>query len=131
AGLVTTIAGSLRIPGSADGAGSAARFNHPSGVAVDRSGRLYVADTYNDTIRSVAPDGTVTTLAGLTGVFGPNDGTNGGARFHEPQDIAVDGAGNLYVADTLNYTIREIIPSGTNWIVRTIAGTPGTPGTND
>jgi len=70
-GLVTTIAGLLRSPGSADGARSAARFNHPSGVAVDRSGRLYVADTYNDTIRSVAPDGVVTTLAAFRGSSAP------------------------------------------------------------
>ncbi len=108
-GVVTTPAGLAGTPGSADGTGSAARFGSrtvspsgPYGVAVDGAANLYVADTWNHTIRKVTPDGVVTTLAGLVGVQGTNDGTGGSARFNGPDGVAVDGAGNVYVADTYN-----------------------------
>ena len=104
--------GGRRLCGSADGTGSAARFNHPSGVAVDSAGNVYVADTNNHTIRKVTPAGVVTTLAGLAGRWGSADGTGSAARFNYPSGVAVDSAGNVYVADTCNHTIRKVTPGG-------------------
>ncbi len=131
AGLVTTYAGTAGNFGDANGAGSAAQFNRPVGMAIDGSGNLYVTDFYNHTIREIAPGGIVTTLAGLPGVFGSIDGSNSTARFFEPEGIAVDGSGNVYVADSGNYAIRQLTPSGTNWVVSTIAGWPGNSGSAD
>ena len=84
----------------ADGTGSAARFNYPSGVAVDSAGNVYVADSHNNTIRKITPSGVVSTLAGLAGSIGSADGTGCAARFDSPDGVAVDSAGNVYVADT-------------------------------
>jgi len=106
AGVVTTLAGLAGSSGSADGTGGAARFSGPSGVAVDSTGNVYVADSGNCTIRKVTPAGVVTTLAGLAGGLGSADGTGSAARFYQPIGVAVDGAGNVYVADTSNNTIR-------------------------
>ncbi len=134
AGMVSTLAGNPGIAGNSNGIGSAALFRTPSGVAVDSAGNVYVADWGNDMIRKLAPSGTnwvVSTLAGLAGTTGSADGTNTGARFYEPNDIAVDGASNLYVSDYLNNSIRRIEPVGTNWVVTTIGGLPGVYGTND
>jgi sugar lactone lactonase YvrE len=122
AGVVTTLAGLAGYGGIADGAGSDARFRSPTGVAVDSVGNVYVADAWNCTIRKVTPAGVVTTLAGLPGVIGGDDGTNSDARFALPNGVAVDKAGNLYVADTLFCTIRKVTPVGTNWVVTTLAG---------
>ena len=72
-----------------------------------------------------------TTIAGLAGVSGNADGTNSTARFYQPSGLALDGAGNIYVADQLNHTIRKIAPSGTNWVVTTLAGLVGTLGSAD
>jgi sugar lactone lactonase YvrE len=178
AGVVTTLAGLAGSPGSADGAGSAARFisppgvavdsagkvyvvakyqntirkvtpagvvttlagllefddcgvlvgTGPSGVAVDRAGNVYVADFYNNTIRKVTPAGVVTTLAGLAGSFGSADGTGRFARFYLPSGMAVDSAGNVYVADFLNFTIRKVTPAGA---VTTLGGLAGRFGNAD
>jgi hypothetical protein len=132
---VSTIAGLAGSAGSADGTNSAARFNYqPHGVAVDSSGCIYVADTTSDTIRKITPVGTnwvVSTIAGLAGSNGSADGTNSAARFWYPFGVAVDALGNVYVADTLNYTIRQMTPVGTNWIVTTIAGSAGSFGNTD
>lgn len=117
--------------GAADGLGPAAQFNSPFGVAVDGAGDCYVADTDNHTIRKITPAGVSTTIAGFPGLRGTSDGTGGAARFAYPAGVAVDGLGNLYVADTLNDTIRMISPVGTNWVVTTIAGLPGSSGSND
>jgi sugar lactone lactonase YvrE len=117
--VVTTLAGLTKSNGSADGTGSAARFNYPWGVAVDGAGNVYVADTYNHTIRKVTPGGVVTTLAGLAGSSGSDDGTGSDARFYSPQGVAVDSAGNVYVADTWNWMIRKVTPGG---VVTTLAG---------
>ncbi|MCX6902403.1 MAG: hypothetical protein NTW03_02755 [Verrucomicrobia bacterium] len=132
---MSTVAGLARNPGSADGTNSDARFNNPYGVAVDASGNIYVADTGNKTIRELTPDGTgtnwvVRTIAGLAGNSGSADGTNSAARFACPFGIAVDASGNIYVVDLYSYTIREVTPdgTGTNWVVRTVAGRLGQSG---
>jgi len=75
------LAGTPTVSGSADGTGSAARFSHPYAVAIDGSGNVYVADTYNFTVRKITPAGVVTTLAGLAGNTGSIDGKGSGARF--------------------------------------------------
>jgi hypothetical protein len=128
---ITTLAGLPGISGTNDGAGNAARFSGPNAVAVDGAGNIYVADTYSQTIRKVTASGGVTTVAGLPGVSGTNDGTGSAARFNFPWGVAVGTNGNLFVADTYNDTIREVIPVGTNWVVSTIAGLAGSPGGGD
>jgi hypothetical protein len=130
-GTVITLAGLAGTSGSADGTGSAARFLNPWGVAVDSAGFVYVADSGNHLIRRITGNGVVTTIAGLAGNSGNVDGTNNAARFTNPRDVTVDSAGNLYVADYGNNTIRKITPSGTNWIVTTIAGRVGIGGSMD
>jgi sugar lactone lactonase YvrE len=125
AGVVNTLAGMAGMPGAVDGPGTTARFRSPAGIAVDGSGNLYVADTGNHTIRKITPAGVVGPLAGLAGMFGPTDGTGTAARFNSPHGVAVDGSGNVYVADTSNSTIRKITPAA---VVSTLAGMAGTPG---
>jgi hypothetical protein len=98
-GVVTTLAGATGMFGSADGLGSAARFNFPYGVAVDRAGNAYATDS--GAIRRVTPAGVVTTVAGTAGAFGSADGLGSAAQFSGwAPGIAVDSAGNLYVADS-------------------------------
>ena len=129
AGVVITLAGAAGVRGSADSIGAAANFSWPGGVATDSStGNIYVADTYNHTIRKIALGGIVTTLAGTAGVRGSADGTGGAASFFLPQSVAIDNAGNIYVADSGNKTIRLITPSG---VVTTLAGTAGVTGSTD
>ncbi len=124
-GMVTTLAGTPGFTGTANGTGSAALFAAATGVAVDRSGNVYVADTDNNTIRKVTPKGVVTTLAGNPEFTGTANGTGSAARFYIPNAVAVDGSGNVYVAET-NNTIRRVTPQGA---VTTLAGTPGLSGT--
>ena len=126
--VVTTFAGKAGTVGSDDGVGNQARFFFPDGLESDAIGTLFVADTYNNTVRQVTPDAAVTTMAGLPGGSGFQDGTGPKARFNIPTDVAVDGAGNSYVADTYNDTIRKIFPTGE---VVTIAGLPGKVGSDD
>jgi sugar lactone lactonase YvrE len=106
AGVVSTVAGT-GAAGSADGVGTAATFNKPQGIAVGADGSLYVSDSDNRKIRKITPDGVVSTLAG-TGAFGSADGNAAAAQFNNPQGIALDGKGNLYVADSANNKIRKI-----------------------
>jgi len=132
--VVTTICGFAASQGSADGSGSSAMFNNPIGIAVDGGTNLYIADTYNSTIRKVTCSGSIwmaTTIAGNPGVTGTADGSGNGALFNYPYGIAVDGGGNVYVADTRNYAIRKLTLSGSLWSSQTIAGTPGVTGTAD
>ena len=128
AGVVTTIAGQAGAAGSVDGAGSAARFDAPRGIAVDASGNLYVADGANHTIRKLTPAGLVSTLAGQPGTPGDTDGFGSVARFNGANSIAVDTAGNVYVGDFGNSTIRKISPAGQ---VTTLAGLASNKGSTD
>jgi hypothetical protein len=128
ANVVSTLAGTAGMTGSGDGTGSGALFDHPAGVAIDLAGNTYVADAHNQTIREITPAGVVTTLAGSPGQFGGTEGTGADARFNDPTGLAVDSAGNVYVADAGNSTIRKIAPGG---VVTTIAGTAGQPGGAD
>jgi sugar lactone lactonase YvrE len=136
AGVVTTIAGLAGYPGNIDGTSAGtgtntARFNAPTGLAVDASGNVFVADTGNQVIRKITSGGVVSTLCGLPGSFGSADGTNNAARFNQPQDIVVDFSGNLYVLDTGNHVIRMIHAYGTNYAVTTVAGSAGLSGNVD
>ena len=127
-GQVSTFAGSPGAAGSSDGQGARASFNLPSGVAVDASGNGYVADTANDTIRLISPAGLVSTLAGRAGTAGSTNGSGSSASFFQPQGLAVDVFGNVYVADTGNSIIRQITPAG---LVSTVAGTANLRGSTD
>jgi sugar lactone lactonase YvrE len=127
-GMVTTLAGLATNTGSADGNGAAARFYFPAGVAVDTNGNVYVADSVNETIRKIAPNGDVSTLAGLARSYGSADGTGNVARFFNPQGLAVDSSGNIYVADEANETVRKVTPAG---VVTTLAGFPQSAGAAD
>ncbi len=108
-GNITTLAGGSE--GFADGAGAQASFNTPSGLAIDGDGNLYVADTGNNRIRKVTPEGVVSTIAG-DGTAGYVDGAAAQARFDGPIGVAVDEAGNVYVADTYNDRVRKISVDG-------------------
>lgn len=122
-GVVTTLAGSTSA-GHVDGNGTSARFSSPSGVAIDSSGNIYIADRGNHRIRKISPSGQVTTLAGQA-VAGATDATGANAQFKSPSGVAVDRNGNVYVTDTGNHTIRRITPAG---VVSTLAGVAGSSG---
>ena len=128
AGTVSTLAGLAGKFGAADGTNSKARFNRPGGLALDSATNLYVADSLNHTIRKITPAGKVTTIAGLAGVWGSVDGSNSTARFYLPGGVAIQTNGELLIADTGNQTLRRVSPSGTNWLVTTVAGAAGLAG---
>jgi DNA-binding beta-propeller fold protein YncE len=114
---IATFAGGSGI-GFADGQGSAAKFDHPQGVAFGPNGNLYVADNGNNRIRMITPAGLVSTVAGT----GPNGADDGDAlklaTFNYPYDLAFDPAGNMYVSETAGQKVRKITPAG---IVSTVA----------
>ena len=120
-GTATNIAGTGESGFSGDGgAATSARLDYPDGVAVDGSGNLYIADTYNQRIRKVDTSGTITTVAG-TGEsgFSGDGGLATAARVDSPEGVAVDGSDNLYIVDTVNHRIRKVDTSGT---ITTVAG---------
>ncbi len=127
-GVTSTMAGSAAQAGSSDGLAAQARFRSPTAVAVTGGGTIYVADSANNTIRQINPDGTVSTLAGMAGVAGSADGAGQVARFSTPRGMARDPSGLIYVADTSNCTVRKI-DSGGN--VTTLAGAAGQCGAAD
>ena len=128
AGVVTTFAGNASSSGNRNGHGTAARFNEPHGVAIDRAGNVYVADSSNHTIRKITPAGMVSTFAGKPGTKGSDDGVGAAARFSYPYGVATDSVGNVYVTDLENSTLRKITPAG---IVSTLAGTAGAKDSDD
>ena len=120
-----SVAGKAKSPGHADGTGTAARFNSPSGIATDATGNLYVADTGNSVIRLLSPGAghwTASTIAGFAGNSVEQDGIGTAARFASPTGIAVDAAGAIYVADSAGNAIRKLERIGDDWNVSTIAG---------
>ena len=119
-----TLAG-LGMEGFEDAQGRDAKFNNPQGIAVDKAGTVYVADTGNSVIRKITPDGTVTNYVGVPGETGCIDGKVAVAKFDHPKGLTFDAAGNLYVADAENNVIRKIT---TNGVVSTLAGTRGRAG---
>jgi sugar lactone lactonase YvrE len=126
-GVVTTFAGKLGVSGSANGTGTGAEFDSPSGLAFDSSGNLFVSDTGNSTIRKIKPSGVVSTFAGIVGESGFTNGAAGSAQFSSPLGIAVAPNGTIYVADSGNHCIREI----SGGVVSTFAGSPGIWGSAD
>ena len=120
-GTITAVAGNGGVGFSGDGGpATSAQLNYPSGVAVDASGTLFVADTGNSRIRRVTPQGTITTIAGNGGMgFSGDGGPATSAQLNGPTGIAVDLSGDLFIADAGNSRIREVTPQGT---ITTIAG---------
>ena len=119
AGVVSTFVGN-GTAGYINGTGTSCEFNNPAGIAIDASGNIYVADHGNNVIRKITSAGVVTTLAGFkTG--GYINATGAAAAFDNPNSVAVDAAGNVYVADQGNSAIRKITSAG---VVTTIAGGP-------
>ena len=126
-GTTTTLAGT-GTPGFADGPGTTAQFNIPIGVVVDGAGNVYIADYNNHRIRRIDHAGTVTTLAG-TGTPGFADGPGTTAQFNDPIGVALDAAGNVYVADDKNHRIRRITgePQEVTVAIDNAFAEPGTP----
>lgn len=115
-----------------DGVAGSAGLAGVKGMATDAAGNVYFADSseywhedFHNLIRKMSPDGTVTTLAGTPGQFGSADGKGAAASFLYPSDVALDSAGNIYVADSFNYTVRKVTPDG---VVSTVAGQAGKRG---
>jgi sugar lactone lactonase YvrE len=141
---VTNFVGSAALVGSADGApGVGTMAINPALSAnktmacmvLNAAGNLFVADVYNNAIRMITPAGVLSTIAGTAGLgtAGSLDGTGASASFNQPNGLAIDGSGNLYVADTNNSTIRMMVWDSTNkvWNVSTIAGKAGVTGAAD
>lgn len=121
-GIISTIAGTGDEGRAGDGGPAVeARLNRPRGVAVDGSGSVYIADTANHVVRRVDATGTITTFAGTGDAGYSGDGSPATeAELHEPFAVAIDNAGNVFIADTRNRTVRKVDPAG---IITTVAGT--------
>jgi uncharacterized protein (TIGR03437 family) len=121
-GLMASIAGTGIAGFSGDGGQAAvAQLNKPQGVAVDSTGNLYIADTLNNRVRLVSPAGVIATVAGTGAAgFSGDGGPASNAQLNRPQGLAVDTAGNLYIADVNNSRIRKVSPDGT---IHVVAGT--------
>ena len=126
-GVVSTFAGQLGVAGTANGTGTAAQFDSPSGLAFDKSDNLYVSDTGNNTIRKITTSRVVSTFAGVAGTSGFLDGVTDSAQFNSPLGIAVAPNGTIYVADSGNHCIRAITSGG----VSTFAGSSQNWGSAD
>jgi sugar lactone lactonase YvrE len=127
-GATSTFVGGGPPPGSVDGPAGVATFARPGGAAIDTSGNVYVADRSTHVVRRIAPDGSVSTIAGMAGESGTANGSGAAARFDGPGGVAVDASGNVYVADTGNHSIRKVTPAGA---ASTFAGQSGTSGSSD
>jgi sugar lactone lactonase YvrE len=126
-GEVTTLAGSAGVHGSIDATGASAQFNQPFAITYDGfTGNLFLADSSNHQIRQITPAGVVTTLAGTATTPGSTDGTGTAALFNYPRGLTSDHAGNLYVADSINNTIRKIVIA--TGAVSTLVGRAGSIG---
>ena len=108
-GVVTTYAGQAGVDGSTDGSLRSARFRSPAEMVFDPKGNLFVADSFNQTVREITPDGVVSTVSGVPGISGTNDGVNGLGKFFNPYGLAVAVDGSLLVADTYNETVRMVL----------------------
>jgi len=134
AGVVTTVAGAVEEIATVNATGSAARFSHLTDIASDAKGTLIVTEgslgneTPMHAVRAISPQGVVTTLAGTADKAGALDGPAAQALFNNPTGVATDSQGNIFVADSGNYTIRKI---GADGVVSTVAGSAGKPGTDD
>ncbi|GGR31416.1 NHL repeat-containing protein [Streptomyces netropsis] len=120
-GAIATVAGNGVAGFISDGGpGALTRVYHPLGVTVDKNGVLYIADQHNHRVRKVTPNGIITTAAGDgTGGYISDGGPAVATRLHYPGGVAVDDAGNLYIADTHNHRVRKVTPNG---IITTVAG---------
>ncbi|MEK6590028.1 MAG: hypothetical protein AABZ11_05040, partial [Nitrospinota bacterium] len=120
-GIITTIAGNGTGGYSGDGGGATnANLNYPNGIAIDKLGNLFIADSSNHRIRKVTPDGIITTIAGNgTAGYSGDGGLANSARLNYPNEVIIDGLGNLFIADTSNHRIRKVSPDG---IITTVAG---------
>jgi sugar lactone lactonase YvrE len=126
-GVISTLAGSGVRGFSGDGGdAAAAKMTQPSGVAVDTAGNLYIADTGNNCVRKVTTGGVISTIAGsgTTAGFSGDGGPAKSALLSGPQAVAVDSAGNVYIADTANHSVRKVSTDG---VITTVAGA-GVPG---
>ncbi|HMC43225.1 MAG TPA: hypothetical protein VKI20_09460, partial [Acidimicrobiales bacterium] len=125
-GIITTAAGNGTAAYSGDGGpATSAALNFPLGVAVDGSGNMFVADGANNRVRKVSPAGTITTFVGTgAAAYSGDGGPATAATLDFPTDVAVDGSGNLFIADFNNSVVRKVSPAG---VITTVAGS-GTPG---
>jgi len=134
AGTINTVIGTNAGFGGDGGQASDAQLHFPEGLAIDAAGNIFIADKWNHRIRKVTPDGIITTVAGSgpdstpSGGYGGDGGPALQAQLNQPQGIALDAAGNLFIADEGNNRIRRVTPAG---IITTVAGNGGTQNNGD